>query len=135
MKTRISPCYCTKLFVVANILQAKLKIWPDVSQSISLQKCIQIADYWHYFCYQMQKKKSLKKRGNCPTKKDLVSFRELNSTIFFNWFWAADHDYVHEFFPARQDFEIIGLLSVKNGLYCNLYELRSGKLIFSRDFG
>jgi hypothetical protein len=39
------------------------------------------------------------------------------------------------FFPARQDFEIIGLLYVKNGLYCNIYELRSWKLIFSGDFG
>jgi hypothetical protein len=47
-------------------------------------------------------------------KKDFFSFHELNSTIF-NWFWAADHDCVLEFFPARQDFEIIGLLSVKNG--------------------
>jgi hypothetical protein len=31
----------------------------------------------------------------------------------------ADHDCVLGFFPAGQDFEIIGLLSVKNGLYCN----------------
>jgi hypothetical protein len=48
-----------------------------------------------------------------------VFFRELNSTIF-NWFWAPDHDCVLGFFPARQDFEIIGLLSVKNGLYRNI---------------
>jgi hypothetical protein len=39
-----------------------------------------------------------------------VFFRELNSTIF-NWFWVADHDCVLGFFPARQNFEIIGLLS------------------------
>jgi hypothetical protein len=36
-----------------------------------------------------------------------VFFREVNS-IIFNRFFAADYDYVLEFFPARQDFEIIG---------------------------
>jgi hypothetical protein len=41
-----------------------------------------------------------------------VFFCELKSTIF-NWFWAADHDCVLGFFPAREDFEIFGLLSVK----------------------
>jgi hypothetical protein len=29
-------------------------------------------------------------------------------------------DSVLEFFSARQDFEIIGLLSLNNGLYCNI---------------
>jgi hypothetical protein len=46
-------------------------------------------------------------------------FRELKS-IIFDRFFAPDYDYVLEFFSARQDFEIIGLLSVKNGLYCNI---------------
>jgi hypothetical protein len=30
------------------------------------------------------------------------------------------HDQVLGFFPARQDFEKIGLLSVKNSLFCNI---------------
>jgi hypothetical protein len=47
-----------------------------------------------------------------PTKKDIVSFRELDSTIFGRFF-AADYDSVLECVPARQDSEIIGLLSVK----------------------
>jgi hypothetical protein len=46
-------------------------------------------------------------------------FRELKS-IIFERFFAPDYDYVLEFFPARQDYEIIGLLLVKNGLYCNI---------------
>jgi hypothetical protein len=54
-----------------------------------------------------------------PTKKDIVSFRELDSTIL-DRFFAANYESVLEFFPARQDFEIIGLLSVKNGLYCKI---------------
>jgi hypothetical protein len=54
-----------------------------------------------------------------PTKKDIVSFRELDSTIV-DRFFAADYDTVLEFFPARQDFEIIGHLTVKNGLYCSI---------------
>jgi hypothetical protein len=53
------------------------------------------------------------------TKKDIVSFREPDSTILDSIF-TADYDSVLEFFPARQDFEIIGLLSVKNGFYCNI---------------
>jgi hypothetical protein len=32
----------------------------------------------------------------------------------FDRFFAADYDSVLEFFPARLDFEIIGLLSVKH---------------------
>jgi hypothetical protein len=48
-----------------------------------------------------------------------VFFRKANS-IIFDRFFAADYDSVLEFFPARQDFEIIRLLSVKNGLYCNI---------------
>jgi hypothetical protein len=43
-----------------------------------------------------------------PTKKDIVSFREIDLTIL-DRFFAADCDSVLEFFPARQDFEIIGL--------------------------
>jgi hypothetical protein len=54
-----------------------------------------------------------------PTKKDIVSFRELASSIL-DIFFAADYDFVLKFFPARQDFEIIGLLSVQNDLYCNI---------------
>jgi hypothetical protein len=42
-------------------------------------------------------------------------FREVNS-IIFDRFFAADYDSILEYFPARQDFEIIGLLLVKNGL-------------------
>jgi hypothetical protein len=38
---------------------------------------------------------------------------ELESTIF-DRIWAADYDSLLGFFPARQDFEIIGLSSVKN---------------------
>jgi hypothetical protein len=57
--------------------------------------------------------------SDSPTKKDIVSFRELDSTIF-DRFFTADYDSVLEFFPARQVFEIIRLLSVKNGLYCNI---------------
>jgi hypothetical protein len=53
-----------------------------------------------------------------PTKKDIASFRELNSTNF-DRFCAADYDSVVVFFPARQDFEIIGLSSGKNVLYCD----------------
>jgi hypothetical protein len=49
----------------------------------------------------------------------MVSFRELDSTIL-DRFFAADYDSVPEFFPARLDFEIVGLLSVKNNLYCNI---------------
>jgi hypothetical protein len=41
-----------------------------------------------------------------------VFSREVNS-IIFDRFFAADYDCVLELFPARQDFEIIGLLSVK----------------------
>jgi hypothetical protein len=48
-----------------------------------------------------------------------VFFREVNS-IIFDRFFAADYDSALEFFPARQDFEIIGLLSVKNSLYFNI---------------
>jgi hypothetical protein len=54
-----------------------------------------------------------------PTKKDIVSFRELDSTIL-DRFFAADYDSLLEFFPVSQGFEIIGLLSVKNDLYCNI---------------
>jgi hypothetical protein len=43
-----------------------------------------------------------------PTKQDIVSFRELDST-FFDRFFAVEYDSVLEFFSARQDFEIIGL--------------------------
>jgi hypothetical protein len=50
---------------------------------------------------------------HCTTQH--VFFREVNS-IIFDRFFAADYDSVLEFFPARQDFEMIGLLSVKNGL-------------------
>jgi hypothetical protein len=71
-KRRISTCtlyrqYAVKLLVVANNLS-------NISQTISLQKCIQIADilsllmshkYHKYHCYQ-NVKKSLKKRGNFP---------------------------------------------------------------------
>jgi hypothetical protein len=46
------------------------------------------------------------------------------NSIIFDIFFAADYDSVLEFFPARQDFEINGLLSVKNGLYYNIKELR-----------
>jgi hypothetical protein len=45
-----------------------------------------------------------------------VIFREVN-LIIFDRFCAADYDSVLGFFPARQDFEIIGLSSVINGLY------------------
>jgi hypothetical protein len=38
----------------------------------------------------------------------MVSFRELDS-IILDRFFAADYDSVLEFFPARQDFEIIEL--------------------------
>jgi hypothetical protein len=48
-----------------------------------------------------------------PTKKDIASFRELAD-------YAADYDSVLEFFPERQDFEINGLSSVNNGLYCKI---------------
>jgi hypothetical protein len=48
-----------------------------------------------------------------------VFFREVNS-IIFDRVIVADYDSVLEFFPARQDLEIIGHLSVKNGLYCNI---------------
>jgi hypothetical protein len=58
-------------------------------------------------------------RLHSTTKKDIVSFRELDSTIL-DRFFAADYDSVLKLFPARKDFAIIGLLSVKNGLYCNL---------------
>jgi hypothetical protein len=51
--------------------------------------------------------------------KFLRNFREVNS-IIFDRFFAADYDSVLEFFPARHNFEIIGLLSVKIGLYCNI---------------
>jgi hypothetical protein len=44
---------------------------------------------------------------------------KLDSTIF-DRFGAADYDSVLVFFPARQAFELIGLSSVKNGLYCNM---------------
>jgi hypothetical protein len=54
-----------------------------------------------------------------PTKKDIVSFRELDSTIL-GTFFAADYDSVLEFFRAHKDFEIIEVLSVKNDLYCNI---------------
>jgi hypothetical protein len=54
-----------------------------------------------------------------PTKKDIASFHKLDSTILVRFF-AADYDSVLEFFPARQDFKIIELLLVKNGLYCNI---------------
>jgi hypothetical protein len=54
-----------------------------------------------------------------PNKNDIVTFRELDLTILDRYF-AADYDSLLEFFPARQDFEIIGLLSVKNGPYCNM---------------
>jgi hypothetical protein len=33
---------------------------------------------------------------------------------------AADYDSVLEMFPARQDFEIIALSSVKNAPYCKI---------------
>jgi hypothetical protein len=33
---------------------------------------------------------------------------------------AADYDSVLDFFPAHQDFEMIELVSVKNGLYSNI---------------
>jgi hypothetical protein len=58
-------------------------------------------------------------RLHSTTKNAIVSFPELDSTIL-DRFFAADYDSVLEFFPARQDFETIGLLSVKNGLYCNI---------------
>jgi hypothetical protein len=50
--------------------------------------------------------------------------REVNSNIFGR-FCVADYDSVLRFFLARQDFEIIGLSTVKNGFYCNIKELRS----------
>jgi hypothetical protein len=62
-------------------------------------------------------KKRVTKSITQPNKKGHSVFRD--STIF-DRFCAADYDSVLEFFPARQDFEIIGLLSVKDGLYCNI---------------
>jgi hypothetical protein len=41
-----------------------------------------------------------------------VFFHKENS-IIFDRFFAADYDSVLEFFLARQDFELIGFLSVK----------------------
>jgi hypothetical protein len=43
--------------------------------------------------------------------------RKLN---LFDRFRAVDYESVLEIIPARQDFDIIGLSSVKNGLYCNV---------------
>jgi hypothetical protein len=45
------------------------------------------------------------KKQHNPTR----FFCKVNS-IIFDRFFAADYDSVLEFFPARQDFEIIGLL-------------------------
>jgi hypothetical protein len=53
------------------------------------------------------------------TQPNKFFFREVNSIIVVRFF-AADYDSVLEFFPARQDFEIMGLTSVKNGLHCNI---------------
>jgi hypothetical protein len=54
-----------------------------------------------------------------PNKKGHNFFPRARRTILYRFF-AADYDPVLEFFPARQDFEIIGLLSVKNDLHCNI---------------
>jgi hypothetical protein len=56
----------------------------------------------------------------------LVTFLKIFKEVFylfcniFDKFFAADYDSVLEFLPERQDFEIIELLSVKNGIYCNI---------------
>jgi hypothetical protein len=59
-----------KKLLVANILLPELKIWSDLSQSISLQKCIQITDILSLFLLHKNLlpkcKKSLKKCGNFP---------------------------------------------------------------------
>jgi hypothetical protein len=60
-----------------------------------------------------------KNRLHSPRKKDTVSFREPDSSIF-EGFCAVDYDSLLGFFPPRQDFEIIGLSSVKKGPYCNI---------------
>jgi hypothetical protein len=69
--------------------------------------------------FQPNFKKIKDLQQHSPTKKDIVSFGELDSTIF-DRFCTADYDSVLGFFSARQDFEIIGLSSVKNGHYCNI---------------
>jgi hypothetical protein len=56
---------------------------------------------------------------NDNTTQHVFFHGEVNS-IVFERFCAADYDSVLEFFQARQDFEIIGLSSVKNDPYCNL---------------
>jgi hypothetical protein len=59
-----------------------------------------------------------------------VFFREVNS-IIFDRFWAVDYDSVLGFFPARQDFEIIGLFigrAVQN--LSKIVESRSRKKLF-----
>jgi hypothetical protein len=50
-KRRISTCYTTGNMhaILSESLLPELKIWSDISQSISLQKCIQIADILSLF--------------------------------------------------------------------------------------
>jgi hypothetical protein len=71
----LSRQFLKKLIAVekklSNIKLPELKLLSDISQAKSLQKCIQIADIFHRFCYinacyQNEKKNSLKKRGNFP---------------------------------------------------------------------
>jgi hypothetical protein len=52
-----------------------------------------------------------------PNKKGLIFF--LDSAVF-DRFCAVDNDSLLGFFPALQDFEIMGLSSVKNGICYNI---------------
>jgi hypothetical protein len=57
---------------------------------------------------------------NSPHGVHYFNKRSKVNSIIFDRFFAADYDPVLEFFPPRQDFEIIGLLSIKNSVYCNI---------------
>jgi hypothetical protein len=60
--------------------------------------------------------KKLTKNRNKYAEPNMFFFRKINS-IIFERFWAANYDCVLEIFPARQDFEIIGLSSVKKMVF------------------
>jgi hypothetical protein len=55
--------FSKQLSFLSNILLPEMKIWSDFSQSISLQKCIQTANIFHFYCYLYT---CLKKPGKFP---------------------------------------------------------------------
>jgi hypothetical protein len=71
---------------------------------------------WYLHFYGMKLKLFYLFNLHTPIHNPTRLLREVNS-IIFDRFFAVDHDSVLEFFPARQDLEIIGLLSVKNAIY------------------